>query len=179
MPVIAPVKRALRWLLGPLLAGCTAAPRAPAPVPVTAPSAAPPAVAAVPAATPAAPSAAPLSRAAPSLTPPRAVRTQEELRRQAAERLVLANPDRTFTTTAPTHLLTVIVLEVEVRADGSVRRVNVIRKPRYAPETLQMAIDAVHRAAPFGDVRRMPEPWKFTETFLFEEDRRFKPLTLN
>ncbi len=175
MPVIAPVKRALRWLLGPLLAGCTAAPRAPAPVPVTAPSAAPPAVAAAPAVTP----AAPLSRAAPSLTPPRAVRTQDELRRQAAERLVLANPDRTFTTTAPTHLLTVIVLEVEVRADGSVRRINVIRKPRYAPETLQMAIDAVHRAAPFGDVRRMPEPWKFTETFLFEEDRRFKPLTLN
>jgi hypothetical protein len=110
---------------------------------------------------------------------PRAVRTQEELRRQAAERLVMANPEGTYMTQAPTHLLTVVVLEVEVKSDGSVRRVNVIRKPRYAPETLQLAIDAIHRAAPFGDVRRMPEPWKFTETFLFEDDRRFKPLTLN
>lgn len=91
----------------------------------------------------------------------------------------MANPEGTFMTQAPTHLLTVIVLEVEVKSDGSVRRVNVIRKPRFAPETLQMAIDAIHRAAPFGDVRRMPEPWKFTETFLFEEDRRFKPLSLN
>ncbi|NCT85710.1 MAG: hypothetical protein GXC94_21370 [Comamonadaceae bacterium] len=110
---------------------------------------------------------------------PRAVRSHDELRRQAAERLVMANPEGTYMTPAPTHLLTLVVLEVEVKADGSVRRVNVLRKPRFAPETLQLAIDAIHRAAPFGDVRRLPEPWKFTETFLFEEDRRFKPLTLN
>ncbi|HEY1127942.1 MAG TPA: hypothetical protein VGF12_00930, partial [Roseateles sp.] len=115
----------------------------------------------------------------PGLPAPRAVRTPEELRRQAAERLVMANPDGTFMTPAPTHLLTLVVLEIEVQADGSVRRVNVVRKPRFAPETLQLAIDAIHRAAPFGDVRRMPQPWKFTETFLFEEDRRFKPLSLN
>lgn len=163
-------KRAVRWLIGPVLAGCTAAPRAPAPVP-------PPPPVAVPAPLPS-PAAAAAPRPA-GLPAPRAVRTAEELRRQAAERLVMANPERTYMTQAPTHLLTVVVLEVEVKSDGSVRRVNVVRKPRFAPETLQMAIDAVHRAAPFGDVRRMPEPWKFTETFLFEEDRRFKPLTLN
>lgn len=110
---------------------------------------------------------------------PRAVRTHDELRRQAAERLVLASPTQSFTTQAPSHVLSVVVLEVELKADGSVRRVNVVRRPRFAPETLQMAIDAIHRAAPFGDVRRLPEPWRFTETFLFEEDRRFKPLTLN
>jgi hypothetical protein len=28
-------------------------------------------------------------------------------------------------------------------------------------------------------VRRMPEPWRFTETFLFDEDRRFKPRSLD
>jgi hypothetical protein len=166
------LKRAARWLIGPLLAGCTAAPRAPDPRPAPVP---PPVAVPAPLPSPAV-VAAPKPQGLPA---PRAVRTHQELRRQAAERLVMANPEGTFMTTAPTHLLTVIVLEVEVKADGSVRRVNVIRKPRYAPETLQMAIDAIHRAAPFGDVRRMPEPWKFTETFLFEEDRRFKPLTLN
>ena len=170
MNLIVRLKRAARWLIGPVLAGCTATPPGPPPRPVPAP-------AAVPAPQPAAAVAtAPLPAGLPA---PKAVRTAQELRRQAAERLVLANPDRTYTTTAPTHLLTVIVLEVELKSDGSVRRINVVRKPRYAPETLQMAIDAVHKAAPFGDVRRMPEPWKFTETFLFEEDRRFKPLTLN
>lgn len=166
------LKRLTRWLIGPVLAGCAATPPAPAPRPAP-----PPPPTAVPAPQPsAAVTAAPKPAGLPA---PKAVRTQEELRRQAAERLVMANPERTFMTPAPTHLLTVIVLEVELKSDGSVRRVNVVRKPRYAPETLQMAIDAIHRAAPFGDVRRMPEPWKFTETFLFEEDRRFKPLTLN
>lgn len=171
MDLISRLKRVARWIIGPVLAGCAATPPAPAPKPAPLP-----APAAVPAPQPTAPAAAPRPAGLPA---PRAVRTADELRRQAAERLVLANPERTFTTQAPTHLLTVIVLEVEVKSDGSVRRINVVRKPRYAPETLQMAIDAVHKAAPFGDVRRMPEPWKFTETFLFEEDLRFKPLTLN
>lgn len=166
------LRRATRWLIGPVLAGCAATPPAPVPRPAPLP---PPAAA--PAPQPAAPTAAAPRPA--GLPAPRAVRTAQELRQQAAERLVLANPERTYTTPAPTHLLTVVVLEVEVKSDGSVRRINVVRKPRYAPETLQMAIDAIHKAAPFGDVRRMPEPWKFTETFLFEEDRRFKPLTLN
>ncbi|HEV6968248.1 hypothetical protein, partial [Roseateles sp.] len=110
---------------------------------------------------------------------PKAVRTHDELRRQAAERLVLANPERSYMTPAPAQLLTVIVLDVEVKSDGSVRKVHVVRGPKFGPETLQMAIDAIHRAAPFGDVRRMPEPWKFTETFLFDEDRRFKPRSLD
>lgn len=170
------LKRIARWLLGPLLAGCAAAPRAPAPAP--APSVSEPR----PAVLEPAPKPSPTVVAAPKpagLPVPKPVRSHEELRRQAAERLVMANPEGTFMTKAPTHVLSVVVLEVEVKADGSVRRVNVVRKPRFAPETLQLAIDAIHRAAPFGDVRRMSEPWKFTETFLFEEDRRFKPLTLN
>lgn len=167
------LQRGVRWLIGPLLAGCAAAPKAPPPVPT--PSAPAPVVVPAPLPSPAA-VAAPKPAGLPA---PKPVRTNAELRRQAAERLVMANPDGTYMTQAPSHVLSVVVLEIEVKADGSVRRVNVLRKPRFAPETLQLAIDAIHRAAPFGDVRRMPEPWKFTETFLFEEDRRFKPLSLN
>ena len=91
----------------------------------------------------------------------------------------MANPEGSYMTPAPSHLLTVIVLDVEVNADGSVRKIHVVRPPRFGPETLKLAIDAVHRAAPFGDVRRMPEPWRFTETFLFDEYRRFKPRSLD
>ena len=42
-----------------------------------------------------------------------------------------------------------------------------------------MAVAAVRRAAPFGDVSRLPKPWKFVEVFLFDDDRRFKPRTLD
>ncbi|MEE8614999.1 MAG: hypothetical protein V3V71_01255 [Roseateles sp.] len=176
MSAIERFKRAARWLIGPVLAGCSATPRAPAPTPAPAPAPVP-VVAAAPAPAAAAPAAA--AKPAAGMPAPRPVRTNDELRRQAAERLVMANPEGTYMTPAPSHLLTVVVLDIEVKADGSVRRINVVRPPKYGPETLQMAIDAVNRAAPFGDVRRMPEPWRFTETFLFDEDRRFKPRSLD
>ncbi len=114
-----------------------------------------------------------------SLPPPRAARNHVELRRQAAERLVAANPGKVYLGTVPAVLLAIPVLEIELKADGHIRQVHVLRKPGQAPETLQMAIDAVHRAAPFGDMRHLPQPWKFSETFLFNDERRFKPRTLD
>ena len=98
-----------------------------------------------------------------------AVRNWAEVRQQAAERLVAANPDITYIGKVPDQLLAIPVLEIELNADGSVRRIEVLREPRQAKDTLQIAIDAVRRAAPFGDVSRLPKPWKFVETFLFDD----------
>jgi hypothetical protein len=113
------------------------------------------------------------------LSAPSAVRNMSELRQQAARRMVAANPNGTYTGTVPDILLAIPVLEIELNSDGSIRRIDVLRKPGQAPETLQMAIDAVRRAAPFGDVSRAPKPWKFAETFLFNNERKFKPRTLD
>jgi hypothetical protein len=115
----------------------------------------------------------------PALGAPPAVRNMSELRQQAARRLVAANPNGTYMGTVPDILLAIPVLEIELNSDGSIRRIEVLRKPGQAPETLQMAIDAVRRAAPFGDVSRAPKPWKFAETFLFNNERKFKPRTLD
>lgn len=101
------------------------------------------------------------------------------MRQQAALRLVAANPGMTYTGTVPDILLAIPVLEVELNADGSVRRIEVLRRPGQAGDTVQLAFDAVRRAAPFGDVSRLPKPWKFVETFLFDDARRFKPRTLD
>ena len=79
----------------------------------------------------------------------------------------------------PEPLLAIPVLEIELHADGSVRRIDVLRVPSQATDTVQIAIDAVKRAAPFGDVSRLPRPWRFAETFLFDDERRFKPRTLD
>ncbi len=119
------------------------------------------------------------ARPGAKLPPPRAVRSMADVRQQAAERMVAANPDITYMGKVPDQLLSISVLEVELNADGSVRRIEVLRPPRFAKETLQTATDAVHRAAPFGDVSRLPRPWKFVETFLFNEQRKFKPRTLD
>ena len=178
MSIVERSKRAAQWLIAPVLAACGATPPAPPP-PAAAPRPAPVAEAPVVQPVVTAPPASSSAKPAHGLPAPKPVRTHEELRRQAAERIVMANPERSFMAPAPSHLLTVVVLDIELKMDGSVRKINVVRPPRFGPETLQMAIDAVHRAAPFGDVRRMPEPWKFIETFLFDEDRRFKPRSLD
>lgn len=114
-----------------------------------------------------------------TLAAPGAVRNWNELRRQAALRMVAANPGSTYTGVPPEPLLAIPVLEVELNADGSIRKIVTLRFPREAKDTVQLAVDALHRAAPFGDVSRLPKPWRFTESFLFRDDRKFKPRTLD
>ena len=71
------------------------------------------------------------------------------------------------------------ILEVDVNADGTIRHINVIRTPAEAPETVQVAIEALKRAAPFGDASQVPKPWKFLQVFLFDYDGHFKPKVLD
>ncbi len=113
------------------------------------------------------------------LPPPAAVRSMADVRLQAARRLIAANPEGTYTGPAPDPLLAIPVLEIELRADGHIRRIDVLRMPQQAQDTVQIAVAAVHRAAPFGDLSRVPKPWRFTETFLFDDDRKFKPRVLD
>lgn len=158
-----------------MLAGCTS------PMPPYRPAPVPPAPGAP---TPPAPTAE-TARTSPGANPPtplqavREARTWTEFRLLAAARLVAANPTQTYTGEVPDILLAIPVLEIELNGDGSVRRIDVLRHPKQAKDTTQLAIDAVRRAAPFGNVSRLPRPWKFSETFLFADDRRFKPRTLD
>lgn len=148
--------------------GETASRRAPAPVE---------AARAIPAAPPAAVAAA--NPETGRLAAPATMRNWSEVRRQAALRLVAANPGITYMGKVPDQLLAIPVLEVELNRDGSVRRIVTLREPRQAKDTLRIATDAIHRAAPYGDVSHLPRPWKFVETFLFDDERKFKPRVLD
>jgi hypothetical protein len=149
-----------------LVLGACSAP-APRPVERAAPPAAP------------APASLPTGPAAARLAAPEPVRSWTELRVQAAKRLVAANPTLTYSGPVPDPLLAIPVLEIELNSDGSIRNIDVMRVPTQAKDTVQIAIDAVRRAAPFANVAKLPKPWKFTETFLFNDDRKFKPRTLD
>ena len=113
------------------------------------------------------------------LPPPDTPRSWAHAREQAARRMVAASPDVSYTTKAPPVLLAIPVLTIELNADGSVRDIDVMRYPSQARDTVQLAIQAVRRAAPFGNVSKLPRPWKFNETFLFNDQRQFKPMTLD
>jgi hypothetical protein len=168
-----------------LLAGCSGPPGGTAATPTqttgaaaTARTDAPPAPSA-PTATRAAAAADGAGKQPVHLPEPRVMRNWEGVRQQAAERMVAANPKGTYMGTVPDQLLAIPVLEIELNGDGSVRRIGVLRAPREAKDTIAIATAAVHSAAPFGNVSRLPKPWRFVETFLFDDERRFKPRTLD
>ncbi|MCP5284612.1 MAG: hypothetical protein H6933_06925 [Burkholderiaceae bacterium] len=117
--------------------------------------------------------------AAPVLPPPVRARDWDHFKREAALRIVAANPGRTYGGPVQEPLLAIPVLEIELDRHGRVTRIRVMRQPSQAKDTTQLAIDAVKRAGPFGSVAHLPEPWKFVEVFLFDDDRRFKPRTLD
>ena len=105
--------------------------------------------------------------------------TMADYKHRAALRIVAATPGITYMTPSPDSLLAIPVLEIEVDAEGNVRHITVLRVPTQAQDTLQIAVEAVRRAAPYGDASHLPKPWKFTEAFLFDDDRKFKPRTLD
>lgn len=113
------------------------------------------------------------------LGPPATPRSEAALRVQLAQRLVDAHPDSSYTTRPPERLLAIPVLEIDLNADGSVRDIKVLRKPSTGNQATVLAIAAVRRAAPYGDVSRLPKPWRVVETFLFDDHLRFKPRTLD
>jgi hypothetical protein len=113
------------------------------------------------------------------LGPPGTPRSWDEVREQAARRLIAANPNITYTGRAPDVLLAIPVFSIQLNGDGSIRYIDVMRYPHQARDTVEIAKAALHRAEPFGDVSKLPKPWRFQETFLFNEQRQFKPLTLD
>ena len=113
------------------------------------------------------------------LPPPDSPRSWKDARLQAAKRMMAANPDGIYTGIPPDILLAIPVMSIELNADGSIHKISVMRYPSQARETVEMAVAAIRRAAPFGDVSKLPKPWRFNETFLFNADRKFKPMTLD
>jgi hypothetical protein len=113
------------------------------------------------------------------LPPPTQSRNWKEVRLQAARRLVAANPDITYMGKPPDMLRAIPVLTFELNGDGTIRRVEVMRYPSQDRETVNIAIEAMRRAAPFGKVSHLPKPWRFNETFLFNNQHKFKPMTLD
>ncbi len=119
------------------------------------------------------------SEPAPRLGPPGKPRNWAQVREQAAHRLVAANPNISYTGKVPDVLLAIPVFSIQLNGDGSIRYIDVMRYPHQARDTVEIAKAALHRAEPFGDVSHLPKPWRFTETFLFNDQRKFKPLTLD
>jgi hypothetical protein len=145
-----------------LLAACTSGPP---PAPEPAPVAVTPARVAGPAAGQLPPGSGP-------------ARNWAEYRMRAAHRIHASSGVETFAGALPDPLQSIPVLQVQLNADGSVRNIVVLRTPKFEPQTVEMASRAIRRAAPFGPVGHLPQPWQFNETFLYNEELKFQLRTL-
>ena len=93
---------------------------------------------------------------------------------QTAKKIMQINGDVTFTGVLPDPMASIPVIEISLNRDGSIRSLDVTRTPRFHPQTVQLAMAAIRRAAPFGSVAHLPQPWAFNETFLFNDDLKFQ-----
>jgi hypothetical protein len=146
--------RLIRGLWSGLLAGCASS----VPLP--------------PAAQPASSAGVPASAAAD------AARAWDEYKLRAARRIHATSGGETFDGPLPDPLQSIPVLQVRLNRDGSVREIVVQRTPGQSPETVDMASRAIRRAAPFEPVAKLPPPWQFSETFLYNQDLKFQLRTL-
>ena len=112
----------------------------------------------------------------PAVAPPTAAKARnwDEYRLTAARRIVQVNSSDGFSGPLPQRLQSIPVLQVQLYRDGSVRRIEVLRTPKFVPHTVKLAMAAVHQAAPFGSVAHLPQPWQFNETFLYNDDLKFQ-----
>lgn len=92
----------------------------------------------------------------------------------AAKKIMAANPSGIYGGAVPDPLASIPVLEISLNSDGSIAALDVMRRPHFYPETIELAKAAVRRAAPFGSVAHLPRPWTFNETFLFNDDLKFQ-----
>ncbi|MCA0176196.1 MAG: hypothetical protein LCH73_07930 [Proteobacteria bacterium] len=107
------------------------------------------------------------------------VRDWATYRLRAALRIAAASAGQTYDGVPPEPLLAIPVFEISLDARGNVTHVDLLRAPRQAKDTIELARAAILRAGPLGSPAGLPGPRKFVETFLFADDRRFKLRTLH
>ncbi|WBY01654.1 hypothetical protein PE066_19715 [Ramlibacter tataouinensis] len=105
-------------------------------------------------------------------------RSWGEYKLRVAQRIMATSSGETFGGELPDPLRSIPVLQIHLNRDGSIRNIAVLRVPGQSPQTLDMAIRAIRRAAPFEPVGHLPQPWQFSETFLYNDDLKFQLRTL-
>jgi hypothetical protein len=151
-----------------LIAGCASKPLPPhTPAPTTVPAPAP-------VFTPQPPAPPPVT-SAPRLP---LVASWADYRRRAAQMIIASNPGASFTGPQPEQWKGIATITVMLNADGSLRAMDLMRGSRVSPEVNDMALAAARRAANYGPVSNLPQPWQFNETFLYNDDNKFQLVTI-
>lgn len=106
------------------------------------------------------------------------VNTMAEYRRRAARLIMEANAGTVAAGKLQDPLRGIPVVSLQLNADGSIRSLDFLRQSQVAPETNNLAIQAIRRVANFGPLHNLPGPWQFNETFLYNDALKFQLRTV-
>ena len=111
---------------------------------------------------------------------PAVPKNMEEFKKAAARKMLAANPDVTYSGKPQQMNFGIPILEIELNDDATVKDITVVRPPaaEAAASTVDIAKEAIRKAAPYGDISKLPKPVKWTEVFLFNDQKKFKPRSL-
>lgn len=130
-----------------------------------------------------APAKAPPAKGKPAAAAPAAPavpKNIDEFKKIAARKMLAANPDVTYSGKPQAMNFGIPILEIELNDDATVKNISVVRPPanEAAASTVDIAMEAIRKAAPYGDISKLPKPVKWTEVFLFNDQKKFKPRSL-
>ena len=103
--------------------------------------------------------------------------TAREYRRDAANHLYQPNRPRIYPGKLPPLLQAVGVMQVELDAQGQIRRFEWMRAPRHVPDVMAEIERTVRAAAPFPAPKRLGRV-TYTDTWLWDQSGRFQLDTL-
>lgn len=111
---------------------------------------------------------------------PAVPKNMDEFKKVAAKKMLAANPEHTYGGKPQAMNFGIPILEIELNDDATVKNISVVRPPanEAAAGTVDIAMDAIRKAAPYGDISKLPKPVKWTEVFLFNDQKKFKPRSL-
>lgn len=131
------------------------------------------------------PDSSPLPSAAPAPAPAQpsasglpAVRNLVEYRRRAAQMILAANPGGIYAGAVSEPAYGIVVVSIALNADGSIKNVSLLRRSSVGPDANDLAVQAVRRVGSFGPISNLAGPWDISETFFYNDARKFQLRTV-
>ena len=99
--------------------------------------------------------------------------TPKAYRMEAARHIYAAYPEKIYKGKLPPLVHAIVVLEMELDANGQLRSINLIRVPTHAPDVTDAVKELIRHAAPMPAPARMGGA-RFTEIWLVDKSGRFQ-----
>ena len=111
------------------------------------------------------------------LPTPSSATTVQEYRQSAARHLYARNSERIYSGKLPPVLYAIGVIQLDLDAQGRIKRLHWVRAPQHAPEVVAEIERTVRAAAPFPAPEKIGTV-KYTETWLWDKSGKFQLDTL-